>query len=257
MANAKNAIESSAATDMAAVGGIDEILSTLDVGGEIIENAASDELVEEAVIDLEIEAAKTRAQEGETVAEGEAPVEATDKPAKSKGKKAKSKDTPASTEPAEKKARVFFSKQSDRIAHNLGEKVSEMMLLEVGDAALSGDDLKAKNAEVMELIDGTAKKVGEKANMLFKYMSKGGELNEVMKRAFQVLAKDGELTSGEKGNLQLNLLSKPYSLGTARSQSNQMFMLLPALKVTLKEKGKMVPNPNSLILAKINSMLGL
>lgn len=180
----------------------------------------------------------------------EVEIESAEKPAKEK--KAK---TPK--EPKEKKERIFFSKQSDRIAHHLGDKLSEFMLLEILDATLTGEELKAKNAEVLALIDTTAKKVGEKANQLFKWMNKGGDLNEVMARAFKVLVKDGELTSGDKGNLQLDLLAKPYSLGTARSQANQIFMLFPILKVTMKEKGKMVPNPESLIFIKAKAQLGL
>ena len=170
---------------------------------------------------------------------------------------AKEKKAKAPKEPKEKKERVFFSKQSDRIAHHLGDKLSEFMLLELGDATLTGDDLKAKNAEVLASIDSTAKKVGEKANMLFKWMNKGGDLNEVMARAFKVLVRDGELTSGDKGNLQLDLLAKPYSMGTARSQANQIFMLFPILKITMKEKGKMVPNPDSLLFIKAKAQLGL
>jgi hypothetical protein len=188
--------------------------------------------------------------ETDTHAEEAPAVEAETKPAKEK--KAK---TPK--EPKEKKERIFFSKQSDRIAHQLGDKLSEFMLLELGDATLTGDDLKAKNAEVLTSIDTTAKKVGEKANMLFKWMNKGGDLNEVMARAFKVLVRDGELTSGDKGNLQLDLVSKPYSMGTARSQANQIFMLFPILKITMKEKGKMVPNPDSLIFMKAKAQLGL
>lgn len=174
-------------------------------------------------------------------------------------KPAKEKKAKAPKEPKEKKERVFFSKQSDRIAHHLGDKLSEFMLLELGDAALTGEDLKAKNAEVLAIFDAktTAKKVGEKANMLFKWMSKGGDLNEVMARAFKVLVRDGELTSGDKGNLQLDLLAKPYSMGTARSQANQIFMLFPILKITMKEKGKMVPNPDSLLFIKAKAQLGL
>lgn len=187
------------------------------------------------------------AEEEEKASETEIEVEAA-KPSK----KAK-----APKEPKERKERIFFSKQSDRIAHGLGDKLSEFMLLEIEDATLSGDDLKAKNAEVLASIDATAKKVGEKANMLFKWMNKGGDLNEVMTRAFKVLVRDGELTSGDKGNLQLELLAKPYSLGTARSQANQIFMLFPTLKITMKEKGKMVPNPNSLIFMKAKAQLGL
>jgi hypothetical protein len=158
----------------------------------------------------------------------------------------------------EKKKRVLFNKQSERILHNLGDKTGDFMLLELKDAELTGDKLKERNKEVLALIDAIpAKKVGEKALQLFKWMHNGGDMNEVMRRAFTLLAKDSQLESGDKGNLQTDLLKKPYSVGTARSQSNQMFMLMPALKITIKEKGRMVANPDSLILMKVNSILGL
>jgi hypothetical protein len=147
--------------------------------------------------------------------------------------------------------------KSQKVVAKLGEKASEFLLLEIADAELDEEALKAKQEKVLAEIDSLAKKVGEKATMLFGWLKNGGALNEVMRRTFEVLAKDGELTSGEKGNLQQNLLSKPYSKGTAASQANQMFMLLPALKVTVKERGKMVANPDSLILAKAKAELGL
>jgi hypothetical protein len=78
-----------------------------------------------------------------------------------------------------------------------------------------------------------------------------------MRRTFTVLHRDGQITGGMKGNLHLELLAKPYSSGTAASQGNQMFMLLPLIGVCLKEKGKMVPNPHSPLLAMINAGLGL
>jgi hypothetical protein len=245
---------------------LDAILSTLG-GDEVVEETAAPIADIGELNELELEAAISAVEryedqpaDGEAAAaegEAEAPVvDETEAPAK-KGSGRKKKET-APKEPAEKKAKIFFSKQSDRIAHRLGDKLGEFMLLEIGDAELSGEDLQARNKEVLSLIDGTAKKVGEKAAMLFKWMQQGGELNEVMKRAFTLMAKEGFLTSGDKGNLQENLLAKPYSLGTARSQSNQIFCLFRALKVAnMDGKGKMVPNPNSLVLMKANATLGL
>jgi hypothetical protein len=92
---------------------------------------------------------------------------------------------------------------------------------------------------------------------LFGWLKNGGTLNEVMRRAFVEMAKDGCLTSGKNGNLHATLLAKPYSGPTAASQGNQIFMLFPALKIAIKEKGKLIPNPDSLLLAKVNSLLGL
>lgn len=199
------------------------------------DDANKEEAVEEVSTETVIEAAEVEA--------GDTEVEAEAKPEKPK---------------KEKKERIFFSKQSDRIAHRLGDKLGEFMLLEIGDADLTGEQLQAKNKEVLAAIDGTAKKVGEKAAMLFKWLQQGGELNEVMKRTFTVMAKDGFITSGDKGNVQENLLAKPYSMGTARSQSNQMFCLFRALKIANTDgKGKLVPNPDSIILMKANATLGL
>jgi hypothetical protein len=104
----------------------------------------------------------------------------------------------------------------------------------------------------------TQKKVAEKIVMLFGWMRKGGSLNEVMRRTFSVLARDGFITSGTKGNLHAELLAKPYSDGTCRAQAGQMYEMLPMLKIaTLSEKGKFVANPESLILMKVKAELGL
>lgn len=246
LSNENEVIESAILT-----GGIEDILESLDVANyetkeEATESVELNELeLEAAVSGVEIDALKASAYDA---VDGDATVQSeADKPKTEKKKKEKVAAAP----------RVFFSKQSERIAHGLGEKTSEMMLLVVADAMLTGDDLKARNDEVLASVDKMAKKVGEKANILFKWMHKGGELNEVMARAFKVLVRDGELTSGEKGNLQLDLLAKPYSLGTARSQANQVFMLFPALMITVKENGKMVPNPDSLIMAKARAQLAI
>ena len=96
--------------------------------------------------------------------------------------------------------------------------------------------------------------------MLLTWMASGKDtsaLNEVLLRSFSVLFKDGELTSGNKGNLQTNLLSKPYSPGTAASQANQMFMLFPILGITHREKGRMVINPDSAIVDVMKLKMGL
>ena len=174
-------------------------------------------------------------------------------------KKAKApKVAKAPKEPKEKKERIFFSKKSDRIKHKLGDKVGDFLILEVGDVVLEADALKARQDEILNDIDTKlAKKVGEKAAQLLDWYSKGGKLNEIMLRAFSTLVREGELTSGDKGNLQQDLLAKPYSLGTARSQANQVFMLFPFFKITVKEKGKMIMNPDSVMLAKARAQLAI
>lgn len=143
----------------------------------------------------------------------------------------------------------------------LGASARDYLSFSMSDVGtLDQPTLEAKQDEFiarMDDRDSIADKVKEKMSMLLTWLQKGGELNEVLKRTFTVMHTRGELTSGDKGNLQLNLLSKPYSMGTARSQANQMFMALPELGIVVKEKGRMLPNPDSVLLPMINAKLGL
>ncbi|WKZ86298.1 DUF3558 domain-containing protein [Ralstonia pickettii] len=211
-----------------------------------------EEDLEAALIGIEIQEA-TQAAYAEAGEAADAAASEADKPKTDATAAADTSTTP-------KKEKVRHGPpltKSQKVVAKLGERASEFLLLEIGDASLDEEALKLRQEEVLAEVDGLAKKVAEKATMLFGWLKSGGKLNEVMLRTFKVLIEDGEITSGVKGNLQSNLLAKPYSAGTAASQANQMFMLLPALKVTKKEKGRMVANPDSLILAKAKAELGL
>lgn len=236
------------------------------LGADAGDAVVTDEnLLEEIVGDAERQAQKQALyaeQEGET-ADGSAPEtqpEAVE--GKKKGKKASAPKEPK--EPKAPRATLVNTKPGDLLKLKLGAKWSEFLVFSLNDATtLDTLALEAKAQEFIDKMndkDAIADKVREKALMLFSWMQKGGgadALNEVMRRAFTVLHESGELTSGDKGNLQLNLLAKPYSIGTARSQANQMFMLFPLLGITVKEKGRMVQNPDSALLPVIKSMLGL
>jgi len=147
----------------------------------------------------------------------------------------------------------------DLLMHKLGTAADDILVFDLNHTAEQMTEARAAFIARMNDRDAIADKVREKICMLLVWLQRGGagELNEVLKRSFQVLHKEGKLTSGEKGNLQQNLLSKPYSLGTARSQANQMFMALPELGITIKNKGEMLPNENSPLLSAINAKLGL
>lgn len=149
------------------------------------------------------------------------------------------------------------AKTSEKITYRLGEKAGEYLLLETADAALSGEELKKRQEELLKSFDATRQiKVKEKMVQLFGYLSNGGKLNEVMRRAFLVLLRDDELTSGDKGNLHKDLLAKPYSVGTARAQAGQIFSLFPLLKIVKKnENGIYMPNPDSVILQQMKAAL--
>lgn len=153
-----------------------------------------------------------------------------------------------------------FAKKSEKIMAKLGDKAADYLIMETADALLSPEELEAKRAALLADLDNpakTAKKVGEKAVQIFGWVRNGGKLNEYMHRAFKVLAEDGHLTSGINGNLQKNYLARPYAPGTASAQANQIFQLFPLLKLTIREKGRMVPNPDSVLLTTILTKLGL
>lgn len=162
---------------------------------------------------------------------------------------------PAKPAPA---PRIVFALKSQKISHKLGDKARDFLMMDVKDADLSDEELGAKQTALLKAVDMMAVKVGEKATMLFGYLRNGGKLNEVMRRTFTVLLADGFLTTGDKGNLVTNLEKKPYSIGTCRSQSTQMFQLFPALGICHeREAGKLVMNEGSTILMKMKAELGL
>lgn len=167
----------------------------------------------------------------------------------------------ATTEPQKKTPtpRMTFAKKSEKIVHKLGDKASEFLALDTADLELTEEELKAKQDALLKYIDEElAVKIGEKAVMLMGYLRNGGKLNEIMRRTFTVLLRDGFLTSGSKGNLVTDFERKPYSPGTAASQSNQMFGLFPLLKIChAKSAGRMELNENSTILIKMKAELGL
>lgn len=152
------------------------------------------------------------------------------------------------------------AKTSEKIMFRLGGKAGDFLILETKDAELDEAALKARQAELLKEFDGTSQiKVREKMVQLFGYLSgTNTKLNEVMRRAFTVLLKDGNLISGEKGNLHVDLLAKPYSVGTARAQSGQIFSLFPQLKIVNKtDRGVYQANPDSVILQAMKQRLGL
>lgn len=183
------------------------------------------------------------------------------KPAKKvKGeKKAKTPKPATEKTPAAPRVTYHGHSKSAVLDNRLGGRTADFLVLETSDAALDPAELAAKQSELKDALDNKlAKKVAEKCVMLFKDIGAGRKVsNEVMVRAFSTLARDGFLTSGDKGNMQAALADK-YSIGTARSQSNQMFALFPFLKITVKDgKGRQVPNPNSTILSTVLTLHGL
>lgn len=274
---------------------LDEVVETTaanevtgDVSDEIIETvvandaSVSDELLEGVEDDADQIAARQAvyaAQGSDAPTDGTAPETSADavtgkkakKPKMSAEEKAEAKKARDEKKAAERAAKPPKELRATSITHKPGALLVAKMGASWRDTvvlsmAVAGGDADALTTAQDEFIarmndgEAIADKVKEKMLMLFTWLKDGkgaDDLNEVMRRTFRVLHAKGELTSGDKGNLQLDLLAKPYSMGTARSQANQMFMALPELGITVKEKGKMVPNPDSALLPAINAKLGL
>lgn len=205
-----------------------------------------------------------------------APVVEVKKPKKAKKAKAEPKAATTTDEDGEEKEVVkttqhrvthYNSKKSEVLLDRLGGDQG-MILLEVSDIDLESNALKEKQENLLRILNnqptvmGTRgnqetvqKKVAEKVIILFTYFKNGGALNKVLRITFETLLKDGYISMGKGGNLFTNLINAHYSEGTARAQSGQMLQMLPLLKIAEKEGGKLVPNEQSLILAKMKAEL--
>lgn len=229
--------------------------------------AADDELLSDIVEEAERkeETQKMYAdQKVEDLTDGEQPQTTVDdietEAAPKKKRETKAKEPKVAAEPKEPKvpqATRLTHKPGDLLLAKLGAKANDFLIFDLNATPEEAEEQRIAFVAKMNEKDAIAIKPKEKVLQLFDWLIKGGELGEVMKRTFAVLAKDGEITSAEKGNLHQSLLSKPYSKGTANSQGCQMFIVLPELGICLKEKGRMIPNPDSPLLIAINTALGL
>lgn len=231
------------------------------LGEDIVEEAhAAEDDVEAAVAELKTEAAHAVYAEQDAeiqaadVPEADKPQTDADAPVKAK----KAKKAAAPKEPKAPRITSITHKPGDRLVALLGGK--EWLQFNKTDDTVAAEKRAEDFIEAMNTRDAIADKVKDKAIMLMTWIASGKDtsaLNEVLLRTFKVLFKDGELTSGKNGNLQVDLLGKPYSPGTAASQANQMFMLLPVLGVTKREKGRMVVDNDSSIVEVMKMKLGM
>ncbi|MGN8188701.1 hypothetical protein ACTJLD_22195 [Burkholderia sp. 22088] len=160
-------------------------------------------------------------------------------------------DPEAAAAKRERTPRVHYANKLDRIKARHGDNLGNYLVLEVADAELEGDALKAKQDETLAIIDGMGLKVKNRASLLIDWVSgKAAKPNEILKRALDVLVADGKITTGENGNLHKNLIAKPYSVSAARSMGRNTVTLMEKLKMLVPsgEKGTFVPNQESLLL---------
>lgn len=155
--------------------------------------------------------------------------------------------------------RKFYATKVERVSDKLGAQLGDYTVLTVTDAALTGSDLAAKQQETLDIIKKAGSKVQNRMTLLIEFVAgKSSKLNEVITRALTLLKNDGHIKTGDKGNLHANLIAKPYSPAAARAMGNNTVAALRDLKLIAKgADGSYVANPESLMLIKVNGMLGL
>ncbi|MFX5640808.1 hypothetical protein ABTD79_13465 [Acinetobacter baumannii] len=221
-----------------------------------LNNGAFDDLINEEELDLNLEAEETE--------QPIVPEKQNSAPQKVTTENKAAKEKPKSTQ---QRVTHYNSKKSEVLLDRLGGS-ADMILLEASDIDLQNDKLKEKQENLLRILNnqptviGTRgnvetvqKKVAEKVIILFTYFKNGGNLNKVMRIAFETIITDGYITTGKGGNLYNNLLNAHYSEGTARAQAGQMLQMFPLLKIATKEGNKLIPNEQSLILAKMKADL--
>ena len=152
---------------------------------------------------------------------------------------------------APKKApRLTFDTTSEALFHKIGD--SEL--------ALVMDDAERPQTEIREeiagIVDGSAKKVQEKASNLIACAVKGGTLSVYTKIALRSLFTAEKITSAELAQAYRDNPDPSYSDGTARAQSGQMMKLLPDLKIAVRTGSTLTVNQDSVLALPLREMVG-
>lgn len=223
-------------------------------GDEVVETPVA---AAAAIDDATLEAAVSGAEAVEaamSVATPEGVVEGSAAPTGTAG------DVTAAAEPAAKKERAkrkFYTDKTERLRDKLGTGLAEYSVLTMADAGVSDEELTKVMDSTMAIIKSMNKKEQNWAVKFIEYLAgKKSAMSEPTARILSVLKRDGFLTTGNDGNVFKDLVSKPYSAGAARAMGGNNIGMLRDLKVIVQDaKGKYVANPDSLLLAKANSML--
>ena len=160
-------------------------------------------------------------------------------------------------EPKEKKVpvRKHYSSKAERVSDKLGSSLGDYMVLELTDAALTGDDLAAKQSETMQILKEAGQKVANRMTFLIEFAAgKSANLNGIALTALNLLKSEGKIVTGEKGNLMTEL-TKKYAKTSANAMGNNTVAAMRSLKMITKGEDGYVPNPNSLYYHKISGML--
>jgi hypothetical protein len=225
-----------------------------------IEAESSDSEVTEPTETVEtVEAVEAVAEEAAPVA-GEKPKKDKSNKKTKQGKKVKAAKAPKEPKPAAepkapKEPRVFFGK--DKVRRLSTTVTPDFLVLTTADAMLEGEALASAQAATKELIGKMGDKVKNRATNLIEAVAGRGKLNNISTTALNVLARDGFIQTGDKGNFHAALLAKPYSPAAARAMGNNTIHMMKDLKVLVGEKGRYVANPESVYLSVLAGQLAL
>lgn len=136
--------------------------------------------------------------------------------------------------------------KADALVKALGSKLNDYLTLNNADAMLDASALQAKVDAKLQEIEGLPVKIQEKVVNFYAHLVNGAALSNYTRMALELLVKQGELTSKQ---LRDAYIARPYSQGTANSQTTQLMKLLPTLGLATREaNGRLVANPDSTLL---------
>lgn len=160
---------------------------------------------------------------------------------------------------AAKTPRKHYANKLERIKDRLGASAADYTVLTLADAGVSDDDLKQVMESTFAIIEGMNKKQKDHASQLYDFLTgKKASMRAVHEIVLKTMARDGFVTTGEKGNVITEMLGKPYSMGSARAMSGNAIGMMADLKLLKGDgKGRYVGNPESTLLAAANQKLGL
>lgn len=221
---------------------IEEVIEAGSIVGDTIAEieadagAAAEDDLSDIVGELKIEEIKSAAY-AEQDSEADLTVETT-KPAKA----AKAPKEPKAAKAPKAPAAPRAAKTADALP-------ADAFVLDTDD---NTDDLEALKTAVLAS-KPSQKKVEEKFHNVLTAVAAGRKPSVYVTTALDVLVAKGEATSLE---ITAAMQAADYSIGTARSQTGQMFTLFPILKIATRSGNKLTLNPNSTLVMAISAMTG-
>lgn len=166
-------------------------------------------------------------------------------------------DLPAPVASDDSAVTPITAAKTPRVKRAVGSKPSAVLeamndetFLKVACLLTTDDPTTVDGEAVKTTVDSLAKKIGDKALNLLRFNETGdkSKLQVYTRLGLDFLLKNGTMDSKA---LTAHFQATKYSLGTARSQANQIMGLLPAMKVGLMSGRAMSINPDSAIVAKL------